>query len=114
MGERSVMATQAATGGARATGASMRSGTELLRSLDDGRQVFFEGERVGKVIAHPAFREAARSIARLFDVAAAPELRERMTFASPKTGAPVWRTWQIPHTHADLKAKRLFSETWAE
>jgi 4-hydroxyphenylacetate 3-monooxygenase len=92
----------------------MRSGAELLRSLDDGRQVFLDGERIGKVIEHPAFREAARSIARLFDIAAAPELRERMTFASPKTGAPVWRGWQIPHTHADLKAKRLFSETWAE
>jgi 4-hydroxyphenylacetate 3-monooxygenase len=108
------MATQAVTGEARATSASMRSGHELLRSLDDGRQVFLDGERVGKVIEHPAFREAARSIARLFDIAAAPELRERMTFVSPKTGAPVWRAWQIPHTHADLKAKRLFSETWAE
>ena len=37
-----------------------------------------------------------------------------MTFASPKTGAPVWRAWQIPRSHGDLKAKRLFSETWAE
>ena len=85
-----------------------------LRSLDDGRQVFLDGERVGKVIEHPAFREAARNIAQLFDIAAAPEMRERMTFPSPKTGAPVWRAWQIPHTHADLKARRLFSETWAE
>jgi len=41
-------------------------------------------------------------------------MRERMTFPSPKTGAPVWRAWQIPRSHADLKAKRLFSETWAE
>ena len=55
---------------------NMRTGAELLRSLDDGRQVFLDGERVGKVTEHPAFREAARSIARLFDVAAAPELRE--------------------------------------
>ena len=108
------MATQAAANETRAAGTSMRSGAELLRSLDDGRQVFLDGERAGNVIAHPAFREAARSIARLLDIAAAPELRERMTYPSPKTGAPVWRAWQIPHTHADLKAKRLFSETWAE
>ncbi len=39
------------------------------------------------VTAHPAFRQAARSIAALFDIAADPEQRERMTFASPKTGA---------------------------
>jgi 4-hydroxyphenylacetate 3-monooxygenase len=85
-----------------------------LRSLDDGRQVFLEGERVGRVSDHPAFREAARRMAALFDLAAEPELRERMTYPSPRTGAPVWRAWQIPRSHADLKARRLFHETWAE
>ena len=51
---------------------------------------------------HRAFREAARSIARLYDIAAAPELRERMTFVSPRTGEPVLRAYQIPRSHADL------------
>jgi 4-hydroxyphenylacetate 3-monooxygenase len=92
----------------------MRTGAEYLRSLKDGRRVFLDGERVKDVAAHPAFREAARSIANLYDIAAAPELRERMTFVSPKSGEPVHRAWQIPRTHADLRARRLFSETWAE
>jgi 4-hydroxyphenylacetate 3-monooxygenase len=93
---------------------ALRTGEEYLRSLDDGRQVFLDGERVGKVPEHPAFAGAARSLAHLFDLCAAPEMRERMTYPSPKTGGPVWRAWQIPHTHADLKARRLFSETVAE
>jgi 4-hydroxyphenylacetate 3-monooxygenase len=92
----------------------MRTGAEYLRSLKDGRRVFLDGERAKDVTAHPAFREAARSIANLYDIAAAPELRERMTFVSPKTGEPVHRAWQIPRTPADLRARRLFSETWAE
>jgi 4-hydroxyphenylacetate 3-monooxygenase len=92
----------------------MRTGSDYLRSLNDGRQVFVDGERVKDVTAHLAFREAARSIARLYDIAAAPEMRERMTFVSPKTGEPVLRAYQIPHSHADLRARRLFSETWAE
>src|SRR4051812_24564929 len=92
----------------------MRTGADYLKSLRDGRQVFVEGDRVADVTAHPAFREAARSIARLYDIAAAPENRERMTFASPKTGEPVLRAYQIPRQHADLRARRLFSETWAE
>jgi 4-hydroxyphenylacetate 3-monooxygenase len=92
----------------------MRTGAEYLRSLKDGRRVYLDGERVADVTAHPAFRQAARSIANLFDIAADPALRERMTFASPKTGAPVWRAFQIPKSAADLKARRLFSETWAE
>ena len=93
---------------------SLRTGSEYLRSLNDGRHVFVDGERVADVTKHPAFREAARSIARLYDIAAAPQNRERMTFPSPKTGAPVLRAWQIPKTHDDLRARRLFSETWAE
>jgi len=99
---------------ARSAATALRSGEEFLRSLDDGRGVFLDGEQVGSVVAHPALREGARSIARLFDIAAAPQMRERMTFVSPKTAAPVWRAWQIPRSHADLKARRLFAETWAE
>src|SRR6266851_239269 len=92
----------------------MRTGSDYLRSLNDGRQVFVDGERVKDVTAHRAFREAARSIARLYDIAAEPDMRERMTFISPKTGEPVLRAYQIPASHADLRARRLFSETWAE
>src|SRR4051812_41154617 len=93
---------------------TMRTGSDYLRSLDDGRQVFVDGELVNDVTRHRAFREAARSIARLYDIAAAPEERERMTFVSPTTGAPVLRAFQIPRSHADLKARRQFCETWAE
>jgi 4-hydroxyphenylacetate 3-monooxygenase len=93
---------------------AMRTGSEYLRSLRDGRAIFVDGERVKDVTTHPAFREAARSVARLFDIAAAPENRELMTYPSPKTGAPVWRAWQIPKSHDDLRAKRRAAETWAE
>src|SRR5205809_2956789 len=92
----------------------MRTGSDYLRSLNDGRQVLVDGERVKDVTAHVAFREAARSLARLYDMAAAPQMRERMTFISSKTREPVLRAYQIPDSHADLRARRLFSETWAE
>jgi 4-hydroxyphenylacetate 3-monooxygenase len=99
---------------ATAESSAMRTGSEYLRSLRDGRAIFVDGERVKDVTTHPAFREAARSIARLFDIAAAPENRELMTYPSPKTGAPVWRAWQIPRSHDDLRAKRRAAEAWAE
>src|ERR1700716_4753183 len=108
------MPTQPAVPPSGASPSTMRTGAQYLRSLDDGRQIFLDGERIGKVVEPPAFREAARNMAKLFDIAAAPHMRERMTFPSPKTGAPVWRAYQIPRSHADLKARRLFSETWAE
>jgi 4-hydroxyphenylacetate 3-monooxygenase len=42
-------------------------GTAYLESLRDGRVVFIDGERVGDVTTHPAFRNSARSIARMYD-----------------------------------------------
>jgi len=99
---------------ARLQATSLRTGAEYLRSLNDGRKVYLDGEAVADVSKHQAFREAARSVARLYDMAAAPENRERMTFTSPKTGAPVLRAYQIPKTHAELRERRQFHETWAE
>ncbi|MBV9630225.1 MAG: 4-hydroxyphenylacetate 3-monooxygenase [Xanthobacteraceae bacterium] len=93
---------------------ALRTGSEYLRSLRDGRRVYIDGEQVKDVTEHPALRQAARSLAHLFDIAADPAMRERMTFPSPKTGAPVLRAYQVPKSHADLKSRRLFSQTWAE
>src|SRR5947209_10062607 len=92
----------------------MRTGADYLQSLNDGRQVFLNGDKVADVTRHPAFRQAARSLATLYDIAAEPALRQTMTFASPKTAAPVLRAYQIPHSHEELRARRLFSEKWAE
>jgi 4-hydroxyphenylacetate 3-monooxygenase len=95
--------------------APLRTGEEYIRSIKaDGRQVFLNGERVADVTTHPAFRGAVRSVAELFDLAADPANRSRMTVPSPLTGDPVLRCYQVPKTAADLAAKRLFYETWAE
>jgi len=74
----------------------MRTGTEYLASLADGRNVFIDGSRVDDVTAHPAFCEAARSIARLYDLPGAP-LRD--AYLIPRSGADLTRRrealWQI-------------------
>ncbi len=41
------------------------TGAEYLASLDDGREVWLRGERVKDIANHPAFRNSARSIARI-------------------------------------------------
>ncbi|GEP12038.1 4-hydroxyphenylacetate 3-hydroxylase family protein [Methylobacterium gnaphalii] len=94
-------------------GTTMRFGDEYLRSLDDGRAVFVDGERIASVTKHPAFAGAARSCARLFDIAADPAMAERMTYVTDE-GTRALRAYQIPRSHADLRAKRLASETWSE
>jgi 4-hydroxyphenylacetate 3-monooxygenase len=91
-----------------------RTGSQYLESLRDGRAVYVNGERVKDVVDHPAFRGAARSIAALYDLAAAPERRDVMTYPSPRTGQPVNRAFQLPRTRADLAARRQALEAWAE
>jgi 4-hydroxyphenylacetate 3-monooxygenase len=93
----------------------MRTGADYLDAMSkDGRCVYFDGERVKDVTTHPAFRGAARSLARLFDVAADPANREAMAFSSPVTGAPVWRCYEIPKSVSDLASRRAMSARWAE
>jgi len=43
------------------------TGAEYLESLRDGREVYIYGERVKDVTVHPAFRNGARSVAKLYD-----------------------------------------------
>lgn len=43
------------------------TGKEYLESLRDNREIWINGEKVKDVTTHPAFRNAARSIARMYD-----------------------------------------------
>ena len=52
------------------------TGADYLTSLDDGREVWFGGERVNNVATHRAFRNAARSVAHLYDALHDPELKD--------------------------------------
>src|SRR5207244_3183268 len=72
------------------------------------------GERVRDVTEHPALQGAIRSIAGLYDLAAAPENRTVMTFPSPATGAPVNMSFLMPRTPEDLVARRRAHRLWAD
>jgi 4-hydroxyphenylacetate 3-monooxygenase len=91
-----------------------KSGADHLGSLDDGRCVLINGERVSCVTTHPAFRNAARTVASLYDFQSAPENIERMTFEVPGTGRRVNRAWQLPTSYAELVQRREALVAWAE
>ena len=62
-----------------ATVDELMTGEEYLESLRDGREVWLHGEKVADVTTHPAFRNAARSIARLYDSFHDPQQRDILT-----------------------------------
>jgi 4-hydroxyphenylacetate 3-monooxygenase len=68
--------------GERGAGAATNrpmTGAEYLESLRDGREVWIYGERVKDVTTHPAFRNSARMIARLYDSLHDPARRDVLT-----------------------------------
>ena len=56
----------------------LKTGNEHLESLRDGRVVYIGSERVADVTTHPAFRNAARTVAAIYDMKIAE--RDAMSF----------------------------------
>jgi 4-hydroxyphenylacetate 3-monooxygenase len=64
----------------------IRTGEEYRQSLADGREVWIDGERVGDVTTHPAFRPIVDVRARIYDLAHEPEAAATMTYTDDATG----------------------------
>jgi 4-hydroxyphenylacetate 3-monooxygenase len=58
----------------------LRTGKEHLESLRDGRVVYIGSEKVDDVTRHPAFRNAAQTVAALYDMKADPANYAEMTY----------------------------------
>ena len=58
----------------------LRTGNDYLESLRDGRQVLIGKERVADVTTHRAFRNTARSFARIYDLKRSPEHVDAMSY----------------------------------
>lgn len=54
----------------------MMTGQEYLDSLDDGREIWFDGEKINNIANHKAFRNAARSVARFYDQLHDPKVQD--------------------------------------
>ena len=73
------------------------TGAQYIDSLRDGREVYIYGEQVDDVTTHPAFRNAARSIARLYDA-----LHDR----EAEAGADVSDRHRLRHLHPQILPRR--------
>ena len=58
----------------------LRTGKEHLESLRDGRVVYIGSEKVDDVTRHPAFRNAAATVAAIYDMKADPANRDTLSY----------------------------------
>lgn len=95
-------------------GARPFTGAEYLESLRDEREVYIYGERVKDVTTHPAFRNAARSMARLYD--ALHDKKQKATLTSPTdtgNGGYTHKYFRVNKSREDLLASREAIAQWA-
>src|SRR5262245_29557468 len=81
----------------------LRTGHEHLESLRDGRVVYIGSERVEDVTRHPAFRNAALTVAAIYDMKADPANREALTYEEDGARHSVY--FLRPRTRADLQRR---------
>jgi len=90
------------------------TGKEYLASLDDGREVWIYGKRVGNIAEHPAFRNTARMIARLYDALHADHREGKGVLTCPtEWGGFTHRYFAAPRSAEDLVAGRDAIAAWA-
>src|SRR5215211_7824436 len=89
----------------------MRNGKQYLESLDDGRRVYVNGEKVSNPTEHPAFSGAIRTAASLYDAALDPS--NDMIFTDPETGIEANKVFMIPRSYEDLEQRRQAIISWA-
>src|SRR5579862_4593705 len=90
------------------------TGKEFLDSLDDGREVWIYGERVHNIAEHPAFRNTARMIARLYDALHKDHAAGTSVLTCPtEWGGFTHRYFVAPRDSAELVKGRDAIAAWA-
>jgi 4-hydroxyphenylacetate 3-monooxygenase len=90
------------------------TGKEYLDSLRDDREVWAYGERVKDVTEHPAFRNSARSIARLYDALHDPKLKDVLTVPTDTgNGGFTFPFFRVHKSVDDLVRSRNAIAAWS-
>src|SRR6202045_4996136 len=100
---------------AKISAGAPQTGAEYLDALRDDRHVFIYGERVEDVTTHPAFRNTARMVARLFDALHDDKRKHRLLLPTDTgNGGMTHAFFKAPKTMADLIAGRDAIAEWAK
>jgi 4-hydroxyphenylacetate 3-monooxygenase len=90
------------------------TGKEFLDSLDDGREVWIYGQRVRNIANHPAFRNSARMLARLYDALHRDHAENKNILTAPtEWGGFTHKYFIAPRSAEELVAARDAIAGWS-
>ncbi|WP_456697924.1 4-hydroxyphenylacetate 3-hydroxylase family protein [Aeromicrobium sp. P5_D10] len=89
----------------------IKTGDEYRASIQDGRQVWIDGEKVDDVTTHPAFKPIIDVRARIYDLGHEEATRDVMTYVDEESGEVCAIGSKPPVSKDDWHAKRRGVET---
>jgi 4-hydroxybutyryl-CoA dehydratase / vinylacetyl-CoA-Delta-isomerase len=93
----------------------LMTAAQYLESLNDGRIVYYKGEKVVNVATHPALKACAETMAIDFEIAENPAYRDLATIRDPELGERISRYYYKPQNADDLlKAHDLIVTSTAQ
>ncbi len=91
------------------------TGQEFLSSLDDGREIWLRGEKIENVVDHPAFRNSARMLARMYDALHDPATAPSLTCPTDTgNGGFTHAFFKVPRSPEEVVQSRYAIAEWAK
>ena len=98
----------------RASATRPFTGEEYLASLRDDREIYIYGDRVKDVTSHPAFRNAAASMARLYDALHDPQSKEKLCWETDTgNGGYTHKFFRYARSADELRQQRDAIAEWS-
>lgn len=91
----------------------MKTGSDYLSGLKDGRRVYYEGRLIEDVTTEPGLRTTAQTVAQYYDMQHIPELTDVVTYETPD-GDRAHLSFMEPRSIEDLRRRSGAFGVWAE
>ncbi|WP_338450051.1 4-hydroxyphenylacetate 3-hydroxylase N-terminal domain-containing protein [Niallia oryzisoli] len=89
-------------------------GERFIKSLNDGRSVLLEGERIEGLASHPAFKGTLETITRLFNMLDDPNEKENVGYKLPGRKSYVHNSFLVPYTLEGLQKRSMAFHYWSK
>jgi 4-hydroxyphenylacetate 3-monooxygenase len=89
-------------------------GENFIDSLNDGRSILFDGEKIVDVASHSAFKGTLGTLTRLFNLLDEPNERDKVGFKLQERESYVHSAFLVPNSLADLQKRSLAFHTWSK
>ena len=90
---------------------ALRTPQEYVDSLQDGRVVYYKGERVKDVTSHPTLSVAVKHACIDYEMAEDPAYRDLAVIDDPHVGETISRYYHLPRNSDDLLKRSKLIET---